>query len=197
MNNDVINNEPDLDNGYDNNKDNATGVSTDNDTNDSDLHTNPEIEIIEAPPEPVAPTVEELLTLERDKYLRLAAEYDNFRKRTSSERSAAYADAKADAVKAFLDVYDALSLALKTDSADAAFKQGVELIMRKFADTLDRLGVSYIVAEPGTAFDPEQHNAILHVEDDTLDTGVIAEELIRGFRLGDRVIRHSMVRAAN
>jgi len=154
----------------------------------------PYIEIIDEPKEP---SMEERLAIEKDKYLRLYAEFENFRRRAKSEKEAIYADAKADAVKAFLDVYDALSLALKTETSDAAYKQGVELIMRKMTDILDRLGVSAIIAEPGAVFDPEQHNAIAHIEDDRFEAGVVAEELIKGFKMKDRVIRHSMVKAAN
>ncbi|MDR0818839.1 MAG: nucleotide exchange factor GrpE [Oscillospiraceae bacterium] len=153
-----------------------------------------EPEVIDAPENA---STEEQLAAEKDKYLRLAAEYDNFRRRSRSERDALYSDVKAETVKSFLDVYDVLALALKVETSDTAYKQGVELTMRKLTDILDRLGVSAIIAEPGTKFDPEQHNAIAHIEDENLGADVVAEELSKGFKLGDKVIRYSMVKAAN
>jgi len=165
-----------------------------NDEINKEQSAEPEIEIIDESAEPGA---DEQLKQEREKYLRLAAEYDNFRKRSKAERDSFYGEVKAETVKAFLDVYDALELALKQECTDAAYKQGVELTKKKLDSVFEKLGVTPIAADAGTPFDPVYHNALMHVEDDTLEQNVIAEELMKGFILGEKVIRHSMVKAAN
>ncbi|MDR2530423.1 MAG: nucleotide exchange factor GrpE [Oscillospiraceae bacterium] len=153
-----------------------------------------EPEVLDAPkPE----SSDAALAAEKDKYLRLAAEYANYKNRTKGELDSRFTDGKSEVVKAILPIWDNLDRALKQDSSDPAYKQGIELIMRQVNDTFERLGVAAIIAEPGTAFDPELHNAIAHVEDDALDANVVAEEFQRGFTLGGKVVRHSMVKAAN
>ena len=148
------------------------------------------------------PLLEELAALkaqlasQEDRFLRLAAEYDNFRKRSQKEKEATYADAKADAVKALLPVYDNLERALKQDTADEAYKKGVEMTMTGLEKALEGLGVTKIGAA-GQPFDPNLHNAVLHVEDDSLDKNVVAEVFQAGFKLGDKVIRFAMVKVAN
>jgi len=151
-------------------------------------------EILDAPTEP---TAEELIAAEREKYLRLAAEYDNFRKRSRSERDAVFGDAKISTIKEFLPVYDSVELALKHECSDTAFKQGVELIMRQLETVFEKLGVEKIPAEPNTPFDPALHEAIAHIDDANLSANVVAEELRKGFKIGDKVIRFTMVKAAN
>ncbi|MDO5141467.1 MAG: nucleotide exchange factor GrpE [Eubacteriales bacterium] len=132
-----------------------------------------------------------------DRYLRMAAEYDNFRKRSQREREQVYADAVSRAVTALLPTYDNLERALKAETADAEYKKGVELTMTQLTDSLKGLNVTVIEASTGTAFDPNLHNAMLHVEDETLGESVIAEVFQQGFQIGDKVIRHSMVKVAN
>ena len=132
-----------------------------------------------------------------DKHLRMAAEYDNFRKRSQREREAAHAEAVAYAVKALLPTYDNLERALKAETADAEYKKGVEMTMTQLVDSLKSIGVEKIAAEPGTAFDPNLHNAVMHVENEELGENVIADVFQQGFQIGDKVIRHAMVQVAN
>lgn len=132
-----------------------------------------------------------------ERYLRMAAEYDNFRKRSQREREQAHADAVSHAVKALLPTYDNLERALKIETADAEYKKGVELTMTQLNDNLKSLGVSAIEAAPGTAFDPNLMNAVMHVEDDALGEGVVAEVFQQGFQVSGKVIRHAMVKVAN
>ena len=131
-----------------------------------------------------------------EKYLRLLAEYDNFRKRSAKERENIYTDVRVDTVTKFLPVYDNLKRALETETADEAFKKGVEMTFNQLADVFKKLGVEEIEAE-GQTFDPTLHNAVMHVEDDAYGENVIVQELEKGFKLGDKVIRFSMVKVAN
>ncbi|MDR3767062.1 MAG: nucleotide exchange factor GrpE [Butyricicoccus sp.] len=132
-----------------------------------------------------------------DKHLRMAAEYDNFRKRSQREREAAHAEAVAYAVKALLPTYDNLERALKAETTDTEYKKGVEMTMTQLVDSLKAIGVEKIAAEPGTAFDPNLHNAVMHVENEDLGENVIADVFQQGFQIGDKVIRHAMVQVAN
>lgn len=132
-----------------------------------------------------------------DRYLRMAAEYDNFRKRSQREREQAHAEAVSFAVKALLPTYDNLERALKVETTDAEYKKGVELTMNQLLDNLKSLNVTLIESGEGIAFDPNLHNAVMHVEDDSLAENVIAEVFQQGFQIGDKVIRHSMVKVAN
>lgn len=132
-----------------------------------------------------------------DKHLRMAAEYDNFRKRSQREREAIHAEAVAYTVKALLPTYDNLERALKAETADAEYKKGVELTMTQLVESLKGIGVEKIAAEPGTAFDPNLMNAVMHIENEELGENVIAEVFQQGFQIGDKVIRHAMVQVAN
>ena len=132
-----------------------------------------------------------------DKHLRMAAEYDNFRKRSQREREAIHAEAVAYTVKALLPTYDNLERALKAETADAEYKKGVELTMTQLVESLKGIGVEKIAAEPGTAFDPNLMNAVMHIENEGLGENVIAEVFQQGFQIGDKVIRHAMVQVAN
>jgi len=136
------------------------------------------------------------LSSERDKYLRLAAEYDNFRKRSHKERENTYRDARADALLRLLPVYDNLERALRMECADEAFYKGVEMTMLGFNEILENLGVKRIesVGEP---FDPNMHNAVMSIENPELGEKIVSEEFIKGFTLGDRVLRCSTVVVAN
>lgn len=132
-----------------------------------------------------------------DQHLRMAAEYENFRKRSQREREAAYGDAVAHAVKALLPTYDNLERALNAETTDAEYKKGVEMTMTQLVESLKGLGVTAMEAAPGTAFDPNKHNAVMHVENDELGENVIAAVFQQGFEMGDKVIRHAMVQVAN
>lgn len=134
---------------------------------------------------------------EKDKYLRLAAEYDNYRKRSQKERENIYADVRSDTVLKFLPVYDNLERALKQESVDEAYRKGVEMTMNQLKDVMAKLGVTEIEAASGAVFDPQLHDAVMHIEDSSLGEGVIVEEFQKGFKLGDKVIRFSVVKVAN
>ena len=131
-----------------------------------------------------------------DRYLRMAAEYDNFRKRTQREKDGIYQDAVADTVKKFLPVYDNLERALHHETADEAYKKGVEMTLTELVKILDALGVKPF-GEAGETFDPQRHNAVMHIEDESLGENVIAEVFQTGFAHGDKVIRFAMVKVAN
>ena len=133
---------------------------------------------------------------EHDQYLRLAAEYDNFRKRSQREKDALYRDAVADTAKKFLPVYDNLQRALKHETADEAFKKGVEMTMTELTKIMEGIGMKPFGAA-GEPFDPEKHNAVMHVDDETLGENTVAEVFQTGFSLGDKVIRFAMVKVAN
>ena len=142
------------------------------------------------------PDCDELLKAERDKYLRLLAEYDNYRKRSTRERENIYSDALTDTVTKFLPVYDNLVRALEQSTADEAYRKGVEMIMTQFNVILTKLGVTPIDAL-GQKFDPTLHNAVMHEEDAEKGENEIVQELQKGFKLGDKVIRFAMVKVAN
>lgn len=150
----------------------------------------------EIPQESELEQAQKALAAEHDKYLRLAAEYDNFRKRSIKEKDARYADAKADTVAKFLPVYDNLERALANETSDEAYKKGVELIMTELKKIMTGLGVEEF-GEKGDAFDPNAHNAVMHIENEELGENVIAQVFQKGFRMGDKVIRHAVVQVAN
>ena len=131
-----------------------------------------------------------------DKYLRLCAEYDNFRKRSQKEKDSLYADIKAETLKKFLPVYDNLVRALDQSTEDEAYRRGVEMIMTQFNTTLEKLGVTEIESL-GQKFDPAFHNAVMHVEDAEKGENEIVEVFQKGFLMGDKVIRFAMVKVAN
>ncbi len=131
-----------------------------------------------------------------DKYLRICAEYDNFRKRTQKEKDNLYGDIRANVISSFLPVYDNLVRALAAETQDEAYRKGVEMIMNQFNSTLEKLGASEIKAV-GEKFDPALHNAVMHVDDETKGENEIVEEFQKGFKIGDKVIRFSMVKVAN
>ena len=143
-----------------------------------------------------APQVDEKLAQAQEKYLRLAAEYDNYRKRTAKEKESAWTNAKAQTVAAFLPVYDNLERALKQQTTDEAYAKGVEMTMKGLQDALSGLGVELIPAL-GETFDPNRHNAVMHVEDDAAEENTVVEVFQQGFTCGDKVIRFAMVKVAN
>ena len=149
---------------------------------------------VEAPEAEEAPIVEQVVP--KDQFLRLAAEYDNYRKRTAREKENLWTEAKADTVQAFLPVYDNLERALKQDTADEAYKKGVEMIMAQMKEVFAKLGVTEIEAQ-GQPFDPNLHNAVMHIEDENLGENTVAQVFHAGFMLGEKVIRFAMVQVAN
>ena len=139
---------------------------------------------------------EEKYNAEHDSYLRLAAEFDNFRKRTVKEKEASYGNGKADAVVKLLPIYDNLERALNQPTEDAAYKKGVELTMNELVKIFTGLGVE-IFGTPGDSFDPNLHNAVMHTEDESLGENVIAQVFQKGFKVGDKIVRFAMVQVAN
>ena len=131
-----------------------------------------------------------------DKYLRLAAEYDNYRKRTTKEKENTYADAKADTVKEFLGGLDNLERGLAQVDEGDPHRQGMELICRQFLAVLEKLGVTRIEAQ-GQPFEPQKHDAVMHVEDENVGENTVVEVLQQGYQLGDKVLRFAMVKVAN
>ena len=147
-------------------------------------------------PQEESDTLKDQLAQQEDKYLRLAAEYDNYRKRTAKEKESIWTDAKAETAAAFLPVYDNLERALKQETADEAYKKGVEMTMNQLKEVLSKLGITEIPAL-GESFDPQKHNAVMHVEDEALGENTVAEVFQAGFQCGEKVIRFAMVKVAN
>ena len=139
---------------------------------------------------------EEKYNAEHDSYLRLAAEFDNFRKRTVKEKEQSYGNGRADAVEKMLPVYDNLERALNQPTEDAAYKKGVELTMNELVKIFTGLGVE-IFGNVGDAFDPNIHNAVMHLEDESLGENTIAQVFQKGFKIGDKIVRFAMVQVAN
>ena len=140
--------------------------------------------------------VKEELAAANDKYLRLYAEYDNYRKRSDKEKSGIYASAYADAVKDVLPIGDNLARASAFTDPESV-KKGMTMILKSFDDALGKMGISAIEVAPGDAFDPELHNAVMHVEDESFGESAVVEVLQKGYKYGDRVIRYAMVKVAN
>ena len=133
---------------------------------------------------------------EKDNYLRLAAEYDNFRKRSQKEKDHIYNEGVSDTLTKLLPIYDNLERAIQQATADEAYKKGVEMIMNSMKEMLDKCGVTVFGAR-GESFDPTLHNAVMHGEDESLGENQIAEVFQKGFRIGEKVVRFAMVRVAN
>ena len=131
-----------------------------------------------------------------DAHLRLAAEFDNFRKRSIKEKDQAYGHGKADAVAKLLPVYDNLERALNQPTEDTAYKKGVEMTMTELVKIFTGLGVE-IFGEVGDEFDPNIHNAVMHTEDENLGENTIAMVFQKGFKIGDKVVRFAVVQVAN
>ena len=166
--------------------------------------TPPAEETVETPETPVTPEEtpaevnpwEEKYNAEHDSFLRLAADYDNFRKRTIKEKEASYGNGRADTIGKLLPVYDNLERALNQPTEDAAFKKGVEMIMTELVKIFTGLGVE-IFGNAGDSFDPNLHNAVMHIDDESLGENTISQVFQKGFKLGDKVIRFAMVQVAN
>ena len=139
---------------------------------------------------------EEKYNAEHDSYLRLAADYDNFRKRTIKEKEQSYGNGKADAIEKLLPVYDNLERALNQPTEDEAYKKGVEMTMTQLVNIFAGLGVE-IFGNVGDAFDPNIHNAVMHTEDDSVAENTITQVFQKGFKLGEKIVRFAMVQVAN
>ena len=139
---------------------------------------------------------QQALAQEHDSYLRLAAEYDNSRKRSQKEKDNLYTEIRSETVEKFLPVYDNLERALAQETQDAAFKKGVEMTMNQLVSVMEKLGVESFGAA-GDHFDPQLHNAVMHIEDESLGENVIAEVFQKGFKVGEKVVRFAMVKVAN
>ena len=144
----------------------------------------------------VEPTLEEQIAAWRDKYLRLQAEFDNFRKRTIKEKEASYGNGKADAIAKMLPIYDNLERALNQPTEDAAYKKGVEMTMNELVKIFSSLGVE-IFGNVGDEFDPNIHNAIMHTEDESVAENTITMVFQKGIKMGDKIVRFAMVQVAN
>ena len=140
--------------------------------------------------------LEEEAAKQDDRYKRILAEYDNFRKRTQKEREALYTDVKAETVGKFLPVFDNLQRALAQPTADEAYKKGVEMTMTGLMTIMEALGVQSFGAA-GEAFDPNYHNAVMQRDDENFGESTICEVFQTGFKIGEKVIRHAMVVVAN
>ena len=163
-----------------------------------------EMEMNETPAEEIVETAEvvetnpweEKYNAERDAHLRVAAEFDNFRKRTVKEKEASYGNGKADAVAKMLPVYDNLERALNQPTEDAAYKKGVEMTMNELIKIFTSLGVE-IFGNVGDEFDPNLHNAVMHIDSEELGENTIAQVFQKGFKVGEKVVRFAMVQVAN
>lgn len=156
----------------------------------------------ETAPDPVAEledkvkALEEAAAKDKDKYLRLLAEYDNFRKRSIQEKDAASANATAKAALEVISVIDNFERAMDAECSDENYKKGVEMIYNQFTDVIKKLGVEEIDAL-GQEFDPNLHNAVSHVEDENFEENTVCQVYQKGYKLGDKVIRCAMVVVAN
>lgn len=137
------------------------------------------------------------LEKQKDLFMRTAAEYENYRKRTQREKAAVYNDAAAATIEAILPIVDSLELALKsTNGEENDFTKGLSLIKTQLDTSFEKLGIKSI-GEAGEEFDPNLHNAVMHIEDDSIADNTIVEVFQKGYSLSDRVIRHAMVKVAN
>ncbi|MBQ4055348.1 MAG: nucleotide exchange factor GrpE [Clostridia bacterium] len=142
--------------------------------------------------------LENELAEQKDKYLRMMAEYDNFRRRAAKERESVYTDAYCDALEAVLPVMDNLELAARYSGGDAEkIAEGVKMVLNSFGAVFEKLGIEEIEAAPGVAFDPNLHNAVMHVEDESFGENEIAEVFTKGYKKGDKILRYTMVKVAN
>ena len=136
------------------------------------------------------------LTELSDKFLRMAAEYENFRKRTTKEKEQLFGDAVIFVLSAFLPVYDNLERALANESADKALQDGVRLVYKQMCEIFEKLNIKELDGV-GTPFNPEFHEATTHVDDPNFGANEVCEVYVKGFKCGDKILRHSMVRVAN
>ena len=162
--------------------------------------TEAETEAPEAQPEEAAEdktaALQKKLDEVNDRLLRTAAEYDNFRRRSQKEKEAIYTDSKAEIIGKLLPVIDNFERASAAETDPENYKKGIEMTVRQLLDALTAMGVEAFGAA-GEAFDPNIHNGVMHVDDESLEENVIADVFIKGYRMGDKVIRHASVKVAN
>jgi molecular chaperone GrpE len=139
--------------------------------------------------------LQEELDMTKDRLLRLTAEYDNYRKRTAKEKEGIYSDAYVDVLKEIVPILDNLERAIVADGSIEDLKKGIEMTIKGCQDSFTKLGVEEIDASG--EFNPNVHNAVMHVEDENLDKNVIAEVFQKGYKKDDKIIRHTMVKVAN
>ncbi len=135
------------------------------------------------------------LEAQKDKYLRLFAEFDNYKKRSLKEKEALYNDCVSDCVKEILPILDSLERAINTNGDYETLKKGLDMVLKQMEYSLDTLGVQEI--DTSIEFDPNLHNAVMHIEDENLGEGVIIETMQKGYKAKDKVIRYAMVKVAN
>lgn len=141
--------------------------------------------------------LEKELKAKTDAYLRLAAEYENYRRRTTADKANIYADATAKAITEILPIGDSLDMAVKSaENAPDEYKKGIELICSQFKVSLEKLNVETF-GEVGDEFNPELHNAVMKIEDESLGENTVAQVFQKGYKTGDKIIRHAMVQVAN
>ena len=163
---------------------------------------NPAEEPTEQPAEPEAEQPDETEALKKqladlnDKLLRTAAEYDNFRRRSQKEKEAIYTDSKAEIIGKLLPVIDNFERASAAEADPENYKKGIEMTVRQLLDALTAMGVEAYGAA-GDPFDPNIHNGVMHVDDDSMEENVVADVFIKGYKMGDKVIRHASVKVAN
>ncbi len=180
-------------------KENKKNKNKSNEAPKEEPETVKESEAVEAATDEASSELEQIrqkLDQERDAHLRLAAEYDNFRKRSQKEKDTSYANGKADTIGKLLPIYDNLARALQQPTEDAAYKKGVEMTMTELEKIFQGMGVTAF-GEVGDAFDPNFHNAVMHTENEELGENVIAQVFQKGFQVADKVIRFAMVQVAN
>jgi len=164
---------------------------------EKEMNETPVEEVIEETAEVVETNPwEEKYNAERDAHLRVAAEFDNFRKRTVKEKEASYGNGKADAVAKMLPIYDNLERALNQPTEDTAYKKGVEMTMNELLKIFSTLGVE-VFGNVGDEFDPNLHNAVMHIDSEELGENVIAQVFQKGFKIGEKIVRFAMVQVAN
>ncbi|MGL5417163.1 MAG: nucleotide exchange factor GrpE [Clostridium sp.] len=161
---------------------------------ENDTEKNDELSLVKKYKEENEKLSNEVDTL-KERLLRLTAEYENYRKRTAKEKEGIYADAYVDVLKEIVPSIDNIERALASEGDLEALKQGVEMTLKGFTTSLEKLGVTEIDTTNG--FDPNFHNAIMHVEDPELGPNAVAEVFMKGYQKGDKIIRHSMVKTAN
>ena len=141
--------------------------------------------------------LKEELDRTKDQLLRTMAEYDNYRKRSQREKEAAYSDSKADVISEILPVLDNFErAAMNEDAPDEDYKKGIKMIFQQFDNVLKKLGVEPF-GEKGDEFDPNMHNAVMHIEDEELPENTVAQVFAKGYKIGDKVVRHATVQVAN
>ena len=150
----------------------------------------------EEPPKTQGELLQEKIDSLNEQLLRTVAEYDNFRKRSQREKESIYPQAVSQTVEKFIPIIDTVERALAVECSDAEFKKGIEMILQNFKDVLQKLGVEEF-GKAGEQFDPEKHNAVMHVEDDQHEANTIVAVFQKGYQLGDKIIRHAMVQVAN